>query len=405
MNKLDTAQEYLKYLCVDIDSRRVGSFGNQQATDIFAETAAGFHSHVKLQSFVCMDWHTRGAELNVGGQIFSVKSSPYSLGCNATAPLLSAGNLAELKKMDSPGCILLLHGELTSEQLFPSHFPFYNPPEHQQIYQLLEEKRPVAILTATSRNPELAGGQYPFPLIEDGDFDIPSVFMTAEEGQKIFPFIGKMAHLVSRAERIPSHGCNVIALFNPAAQKKIVLTAHIDAKDGSPGALDNGTGVVILLLLAELLQDYQGRHGIELVAVNGEDYYGAPGEVAYLKENEDLLQNILININFDGVGYKHGVTEFSLYGCENGLASLLRSSLSAPKGICEGESWPQGDHMIFVQQGIPAIAFTSQQFPYLTSAITHTAQDRVELVDCSKLVQTTASVYQLLQVLDAHFSG
>lgn len=405
MNHLDTAQAYLKRLCEDIGSRRVGSSGNQQAIDYFAEIAAGFHSHTNMQSFTCMDWQTRGAELTVDGQEYEVYSSPYSLGCNVTALLESVGNLDELKKIDSPVCILLLHGELTREQLFPSHFPFYNPPEHQQIYQLLNEKRPVAILTATSRNPELAGGQYPFPLIEDGDFDIPSVFMTSEEGERLIPSVGKMAHLVSRAERIPSHGCNVIVRFNHAAQKKIVLTAHIDAKDGSPGALDNGTGVVILLLLAERLRGYQGRHGIELVAINGEDYYGAPGEVTYLKENEDLLQNILININFDGVGYKNGGTEFSLYGCENGLASLVRSTLSSPKGMFEGESWPQGDHMVFVQQGIPAVAFTSQQFPYLTSTITHTAQDRAELVGSKKLVQAADEVYRLLQVLDAHFPG
>ncbi len=258
-------------------------------------------------------------------------------------------------------------------------------------------------MTATSRNPELAGGQYPFPLIEDGDFDIPSVFMTSEEGDRLIPFVGKSAHLVSRAERIPSHGCNVIACFNPAAPKKIVLTAHIDAKDGSPGALDNGTGVVILLLLAELLQDFKGRHGIELVAINGEDYYGAPGEVAYLKENEDLIHDILININFDGVGYKDGGTEFSLYGCEPKLASLVKSTLSSPAGMYEGESWPQSDHMVFVQQGIPAIAFTSQQFPYLTSAITHTANDRVELVNLKKLIQTAVVVYKLLILMDVNF--
>lgn len=250
----------------------------------------------------------------------------------------------------------------------------------------------------------MAGGQYPFPMIEDGDFNIPSVFMTAEEGQKLFPFVGKTAQLVSQAERIPSHGCNVIARINPGAQKKIILTAHIDAKAGSPGALDNGTGVVILLLLAERLQDYRGQNGIELVAINGEDYYCAPGEVVYLKENEPSIHDILLNINFDGVGYKDGGTEYSLYGCDDGLASLVRSSLSTPAQIAEGKAWPQSDHMVFVQQGIPAVAFTSQQFPYLTSEITHTSKDNAELVDDEKLVQTAASVHLLLQNLDAHFS-
>lgn len=405
MNLLDSAQVHLIRLCEDMGSRRVGSIGNQQATDYFSEVTSRFNLHVKLQSFACMDWQTRGAELNVDGLTFKVHSSPYSLGCNVTASLVSTGNLDELKNIHSPACLLLLHGGLTREQLMPSHFPFYNPPEHQQIYKLLNEKAPMAILAATSGNPGLAGGQVPFPLIEDGDFDIPSVFLTAEEGQRLMPLVGKKAHLVSQAERIPSRACNVIARINPAAPKKMVLTAHIDAKEGSPGALDNGTGVVILLLLAELLQHHKGRHGIELAAINGEDYYAAPGEVAYLKENENFLQNILMNINFDGAGYKDGGTEFSLYGCENDLVSILRATLSSSAGICEGEPWPQSDHMVFVQQGIPAVAFTSQKFPYLTTAITHTAQDRVELVDCKKLVQAAESVKKLLGILDMYFSG
>ena len=65
------------------------------------------------------------------------------------------------------------------------------------------------------------------------------------------------------------------------ATQKITVFAHIDAKDGTPGALDNGAGVVVLLLLAELLQDYDGGVELELVALNGEDYYSAAGEMQY----------------------------------------------------------------------------------------------------------------------------
>ncbi|MEZ4997668.1 MAG: hypothetical protein R2758_09480 [Bacteroidales bacterium] len=32
------------------------------------------------------------------------------------------------------------------------------------------------MIGATGRSSALAGGVYPFPLIEDGDFDIPSVY-------------------------------------------------------------------------------------------------------------------------------------------------------------------------------------------------------------------------------------
>jgi aminopeptidase YwaD len=398
------ARVHLKRLCVNIPNRRVGSCGNQEATDYFAETAASFEPEIRLQSFDCMDWLTQGAQLGVGKNSFEVFSSPYSLGCAVSALIKVATSLAELEKTDAQKCLLLLRGEIAREQLMPTHFPFYNPPEHQRIFQLLSEMRPKAILCATDRYPDLVGGIYPFPLIEDGDFNIPSVFMTTEEGERLMTYSGESANLESKAKRIPSHGCNVIARFNPRAEKKVVLTAHIDTKDGTPGALDNAGGVVMLLLIAELLSDYRGRNSIELVAVNGEDYYAASGELAYLKENRDHLQNILLNINFDGIGYREGGSVFSIYDCKKDLASLIQSVLASDSEITGGEPWFQGDHMVFVQNKVPAVAFTSQQFLSLFSSITHTAKDRMELVDCDRLARVAKTVHRLLMKLDSYFS-
>lgn len=151
----------------------------------------------------------------------------------------------------------------------PKAFPFYNPDHHQHIVSTLERISPLAIISATTRNPELAGGMYPFPLIEDGDFDIPSVYMTDEEGHRLQDNVGKPIHLESRANRIPASGCNVVARRGDFSHSRIALTTHIDSKYNTPGALDNATGVVLLLLLAKLMQDYKAEFGIELVAING----------------------------------------------------------------------------------------------------------------------------------------
>ena len=40
----------------------------------------------------------------------------------------------------------------------------------------------------------------------------------------------------------------------------------------------------LLLLLAEMLQDYRGKLGIEIVAFNGEDYYSAGEQMDYLHQ-------------------------------------------------------------------------------------------------------------------------
>ncbi|MDY6866208.1 MAG: M28 family peptidase, partial [Halobacteriota archaeon] len=39
-----------------------------------------------------------------------------------------------------------------------------------------------------------------------------------------------------------------------------------DAYEDTPGALDNASGTVVLLLIAEMLQNYKGPLGIELIA-------------------------------------------------------------------------------------------------------------------------------------------
>ena len=85
----------------------------------------------------------------------------------------------------------------------------------------------------------------------------------------------------------------------------------------------------MLLLLGELMSGYDGERMIELVAFNGEDYYGAPGERLYLQENEDLSAIDLL-INIDGAGYHEGDTHFSLYNCSEELAARLRRGTERP---------------------------------------------------------------------------
>jgi aminopeptidase YwaD len=397
------AQIYLKRLCVGIPTRRVGSQGNQDATAFFAEVAASFRLQTQCPQFDCIDWMTQGASLVIEDQSFETQSSPYSLGCKLTAPLVIVSSVEELEVVEAKRKLLLMRGDIAKEQLMPTRFPFYNPEEHQHIFRLLVEKKPLAIITATSRNPELVGGIYPFPLIEDGDFDIPSVFMTEEEGNRLTESAGQNITLVSQATRIPSVGCNVIARKNPQAKKKIVLTAHIDDKHCTPGALDNASGVTMLLLLAELMADYQGSIGVEIVAINGEDYYAASGEALYLKENKDRWNEIVLNINFDGIGYRQGGSAFSLYDCGEKLSSLVRRTLATSPDIVEGEQWLQGDHMVFVQNKTPAIAITSQRFLTLFTTVTHTARDKMELVDCNRLASVALAVRNLLDKLDLFY--
>jgi aminopeptidase YwaD len=407
---VERAAAYLNRLCLVIDNRRTGSPGNRAATDFFARTAAAFGWQVEQPAFDCLDWHAEGAELTVRAELteladlrvaattFQVYPSPYSPGCKVQARLAVASTLAELEAVEAAGTLLLLRDELTAGQLMPKNFPFYNPEEHQRIYRLLEEKRPAAVLTATGRDEVMVGSAYPFPMFEDGDFDIPSVYLTDVEGVRLTVFEGQELSLTIRAERKPARGRNVIARRG-GGQGRLVACAHIDSRAGTPGANDNASGTAVLLLLAELLAGYDGGPTVELVALNGEDYYAAPGQKLYLEMNRGRLGNILLSVNIDDVGYHQGLAYYSLYGVDRFLAGRIRRALAGHPVLAEGPQWYQGDHMIFVQNGVPAVAVTDELAYELLATITHTAADTPDIVDPAKLVRVAAGLKELLERL------
>ena len=104
--------------------------------------------------------------------------------------------------------------------------------------------------------------------------------------------------MIPVSKRIPAKGYNVTGKKGKNNSQRIVITAHIDAKKGTPGAIDNATGVIVLLLLADLLKDYDGDKLIEIVAFNGEDYYAVPGQMNYICCKSEQLQS-------DPPEYKH----------------------------------------------------------------------------------------------------
>jgi aminopeptidase YwaD len=397
------SKELIDQFCVQIDSRSLGSDGNRQASTIFDEWMAKQGFVVENQVFDCQDWQGESASLIIDGQPFEVYPSPHSLPCRVEAELLVATTLDELKNTCAKGKILLLRGEIAQTQLFPTNYPYYYPDEHRAIYEALLTLQPAALLTATAFSPDVAGAQYPLQMIEDGNFDIPSVYFSEEEGLRLAAYAGRSAKLESRCRRIPTHAWNSIARLNPDVATKVVLCAHIDAKPGAPGALDNAAGIVTLMLLAELLKASQPGLCVEIVSLNGEDHYAAAGEMAYLASVQHALDKIKLLINLDGLGFVNSQTAYSLYGCPDELAVIIRSSLGSHSSMVEDDPWFQSDHSVFIQQGVPAVALTSADLGHMMQQITHTPNDSPDKVDPGKLSEAALALKVLVIELDNHW--
>lgn len=393
------SRSVLHKLCVEIPGRSVGSEGNRAATKYFQQELERLGWQARAHPFEAMDWEDGGASLTAGAESFTVSPSPYSRACRVEAPLVCLSSLADLEQADITGCLVLLHGGIASEQIMPKNFVFYNPEEHQRIIALLESKTPAAVICATGRNSAVAGGVYPFPLIEDGDFDIPSVYMTEEEGLRLLSFCGQPLSLVSDCHRIPGSGWNITARRGNPSNGRVVVSAHIDAKRGTPGALDNASGIAVLLLLAALLRDYDAAPQVEILALNGEDYYAVPGQMLFLRQNEGRFHEILLDINIDGAGYYEGPSAFSFYNLPGEREEKIRQVMGAFPGIAAGPQWVQSDHSMFVQCGVPAVAVTSAWFSENmdSQTITHTPQDTLEILAPARLVEIASALEQVIR--------
>ena len=199
----EKAKSHLEVLCTEIGERRVGSEKNRQATAYTKKVLKELGWQIESTELSAIDWKTEGATLTCNGESFEVFSSEYSLGCSVKSELTTINTVAQLEQIDIKDKIVLLYGEIASQQIAPKKFPFWNPEEHRHIVSLLEKGNPKALICATERNAVSAGGVYPFPMFEDGDFDIPSVYMKDTEGEKLLAYAGQTVELESKAIRIP----------------------------------------------------------------------------------------------------------------------------------------------------------------------------------------------------------
>jgi len=400
MNLEEKAEKYLEKLCVDIKERVVGSQGNRDSTLWFEDIVSDLGFKTETQSFNCIEWIDGGSTLSVNDKNFEVFTGPFSNPCDRYSELVIVETLDKLKNCNSSGKFLLIAGEIVEEQLMPKGFVFYNPDHHKEIYSILEKSEALAIVSATGKNPELAGSLYPFPFIEDGDFNIPNIYMKDVDGEELKKYIGETLHLEVISKRLDEKGFNVIATKGDVSKEKIILCAHIDSKPGTPGAIDNATGIIVLLLVAELLENYNKERGIEIVALNGEDYFSIPGQMEYLNRVQKDQSEIKLVVNIDGAGFKGEKGAYSFYECSEEITKRAQEILNSYPQLLEGPQWIQSDHGMFVQMGIPSMAFTSNNFmEKLSVEITHTENDKPSVVDCSIVADIAKAISEFINKL------
>jgi aminopeptidase YwaD len=367
---------------VSYPDRRVGGPGNQAANAYFADRMEALGLAVRRRTFDCLDWAYGEASLTIAGERYSAFVGPYSPPCDLEARLVGAQSIDDLESPGITGAIVLVYGGLASGQVMPRNFTFYNPENHRRVIRALDEFAPAAVIAATSRDPEMVGSQYPYPLFEDGDLGVASAYLTDMDGERLRAHFGREARLIVDSTRIPSVAEQVVAVLpGTRTDRRVVLTAHIDSRQDSPGALDNASGVATLLAVADLLVSERRELTVEFVPFNGEDNYANPGEMLWISENEGAFGEIVVAINIDDLGMRGTTNHCSFYGCPRVIEERVRLSFGDHPDISEGPQWFQSDHAIFAMHDTPAMALTSSDIAGFMVHYAHSERDTLELAE------------------------
>jgi aminopeptidase YwaD len=367
---------HLQRLCVQIGARPGGSPANQAAAEYIRDVYLSCGLEGEMEEFPCPAWQDRGTSLTVNGAPLEAVANSFSPPCDVTAPVVAAGTIAELQAADLNGRVAILYGDLTADILSAKSW-FLKSEHDDQIIRLLEDKAPSAVITVQARLGELQR------LIEDWEFNIPSATVPAGAGLALLAAEHPVVHLRVDSRRAPGRTWNVIGRKAGISANRVVLCAHYDTKFDTPGALDNGGGVGVLLALAERLSRTDHNLSLDCIAFGNEDTGLPIGSGVYVDRHQDQLDQIVALLNFDGVGHALDANTVTLMAHSQALKDLVDGQLRRHAGMIWVDPWPQSDHSSFAARGVACLAFTSRATSYLA----HLRCDTVEWASPAKLAE------------------
>lgn len=222
---------------------------------------------------------------------------------------------------------------------------------------------------------------------------------------------------------------NVIARFGPVAGERLVVGAHYDAVEGSPGADDNASGVAVLLELARRFGGGPPGMSVEMAAYSLEESAFATDQMGSVRHAQDLKANgirVRLMVSLEMLGYfsdepgsqkapdprlleRYGDRGNFLMvaGRPEDLAwtgrveeemrratDLPVHSINAPREV---PGIDLSDHRNFWDAGYPAVMITDTAF--YRNPNYHTENDRLETLDFVRMGKAADAVEAALRAV------
>lgn len=231
---------------------------------------------------------------------------------------------------------------------------------------------------------------------------------------------------------VAGRDCSNVEAELPGSAKPgeiLVVGAHYDSAEGSPGANDNASGVAGVLALARSFSDRKPARTIRFVFfVNEEPPFfqtGNMGSYVYAKECRSRNENIVGMLSLETIGCfsdtRHSQSyppPLSLFYPSTGnFIAIVGNTASRPlvklvvqvfrkqarfptEGAClpggiQGVAW--SDHWAFWESGYPAAMITdTAPFRY---RFYHTAEDTPDKLDFDRMARVVAGTAEVLEEL------
>ena len=231
--------------------------------------------------------------------------------------------------------------------------------ESRTAYQRLMDARPACLLMVDTRYPgatPLADGMFPAYTAAIGA--VPTLNVAHQDAWAWVAQGATAARWRIEGGMTPATSQNVVIELpgTDRADEIVYASAHHDTQADSPGADDNGSGVVGVLELARLLRDRPRRRTIRLISFGAEEQLSV-GSAAYVRAHrEEIAARGCCMYNLDSFGSHLGWLQLYLNAHRDFEASFRPHFHAADLRYQVVTSVvPYADHFPFIAAGIPGV--------------------------------------------------
>jgi hypothetical protein len=231
--------------------------------------------------------------------------------------------------------------------------------------------------------------------------------------------VQEWTHTTADGKRLPMR--NILARFRPGESRRVLYLAHWDSRPnadreldpakvalGVPGANDGGSGVAILLGVADVLKRVPSMTGVDLLFVDGEDWGSFDTNTDVLIGSRHFAANLpapnyapLFGVLFDMVGDADPKFEQESHSIR-GAPEVVQRVWSTAQRMGHGAVFSNreygpitDDHVPLIEKGLRVIDVIDLDFAWH-----HTTEDTVDKVSPGTLQLVGDVAVTLIRDLD-----